>query len=157
MTPISVERPMRLLTSHLWGGFATVSISTTDRSSSVGDGITVESPHPPRGFAPLQPAVTVGRVKRMHATAPRASLGRRVAALLAGVAVPALLLCACGSSKPAYCVKSSELKSAVSALTHLNLSKEGVAGAEAALRKVQSSAEGVATTAKSEFPQQTEA
>jgi len=93
----------------------------------------------------------------MHATAPRASLRSRTAALLAGVAVPALLLSACGSSKPTYCVKSSELKSAVSALTHINLSKEGVAGAEAALRKVQSSAEGVVKAAKSEFPQQTEA
>lgn len=93
----------------------------------------------------------------MHATAPRARLRSSIAALLAGAAVPALLLCACGSSKPAYCVKSDELKSAVSGLTHISLSKEGVAGVEAALRKVQNSAEGVVTAAKSEFPQQTEA
>lgn len=93
----------------------------------------------------------------MHATAGRGGLAGRIAALVAGLAVPALLVCACGSSKPAYCVKSDELKSAVSALTHLNLSKEGVAGAEAALRKVQSSATALVEAAKSEFPKQTEA
>lgn len=93
----------------------------------------------------------------MFASAGRSTVGSRVAALLAGVAVPVLLLGGCGSSKPAYCVKTDELKSSVSALTHINLSKEGIAGAEAAVRKVQSSAEGVVKAAKSEFPQQTEA
>ena len=93
----------------------------------------------------------------MHATAGPTALGGRVAALVAGLAVPALLVCSCGSSKPTYCVKSEELKSSVSALTHLDLSKEGVAGAEAALRKVQSSANALVDAAKSEFPKQTEA
>lgn len=82
---------------------------------------------------------------------------RRIAALVAGLAALALLLYACGGSKPAFCMKSDELKSAVSALTHLDLSKEGVAGAEAALRRVQSSAHGLVEAAKSEFPHQTEA
>jgi hypothetical protein len=71
--------------------------------------------------------------------------------------MPALLICACSSSKPAFCAKSSELKSAVSALTHIDLAKEGVAGAEAAVHHVQSSAKGLVEAAKSEFPQQTEA
>lgn len=94
----------------------------------------------------------------MYATAGgRAGLANRIAALAVGAALPALLLCACGSSKPAFCAKSDELKSSVSALTHLNLSKEGLAGAEAALRKVQSSATGLVEAAKSEFPRQTEA
>jgi hypothetical protein len=93
----------------------------------------------------------------MDATACRSAMGSRIAALLLGVVAPALLLCACGSSKPAYCVKSSELKSSVSALTHIDFAKEGIAGAEAAVGKVQSSAEGVVKAAKSEFPQQTEA
>ncbi len=92
----------------------------------------------------------------MHTTAGRAALRGPIAALVAGLAVPALLVCGCGSSKPAYCVKSTELKSAVNALTHLDLSKEGIAGAEAAVRKVQSSATGLVEAAKSEFPTQTE-
>jgi hypothetical protein len=92
----------------------------------------------------------------MHATAGPAALRGSIAALLAGLTVPALLVCGCGSSKPAYCVKSNELKSAVSALTHLDLSKEGIGGAEAAVRKVQSSAAGLVEAAKSEFPTQTE-
>jgi hypothetical protein len=106
----------------------------------------------------LQCGVAAETFFAMDATAGRAVFGRRrIAALLAGVALPALLLCACGSSKPAYCVKSAELKSAVSALTHLDLSKEGIAGAEAALKKVQNSAEGLVKAAKEELPKQTEA
>ncbi len=74
----------------------------------------------------------------------------------------ALLLCAwlisaCGASKPAYCTKASELSASVKALTEVNLSKEGVAGAEAAIKRVQDSATALVDAAKSEFPQQTEA
>lgn len=84
--------------------------------------------------------------------------GRKAAALLVGLAVPVLLISGCGSSsKPAFCAKSSELKSSLNALTKLDLAKEGVAGAEAAVHKVQSSAEALVQAAKKEFPQQTEA
>lgn len=93
----------------------------------------------------------------MHGIAGRAASRSRLAALVVGLAVPALLVSGCGSSKPAYCAKVSELKSAVSALSHLNLSKEGISGAEAAVHKVQSSADGLVEAAKSEFPSQTEA
>lgn len=54
-------------------------------------------------------------------------------------------------------MKSTELRESVSALTNLNLSKEGVAGAEAAIRKVDSSATALVNAAKSEFPAETEA
>jgi hypothetical protein len=93
----------------------------------------------------------------MHGIAGRAAPKGRLVALVAGLAVPALLVSGCGSSKPTYCAKVSELKSAVSALSHLDLSKEGIAGAEAAVHRVQSSANGLVEAAKSEFPQQTEA
>jgi hypothetical protein len=93
----------------------------------------------------------------MHAVAGRAALKGRFVALGVGLAVPALLLSGCGSSKPTYCTKVSELKSAVSALSHLNLSKEGISGAEAAVHKLHSSATGLVEAAKSEFPQQSEA
>jgi hypothetical protein len=93
----------------------------------------------------------------MDATAGAAAFRHGAAALVAGLAVPALLICACGSSKPAYCAKTSELKSAVSALAHVDLAKEGIAGAEAAVHRVQHSATGVVEAAKSEFPHQTEA
>lgn len=76
---------------------------------------------------------------------------------LAALAAGMLLIAGCGSSKPEYCTKSSELKSALKALTEVNLSKEGVAGAEAAIRRVQSTAKETVSSAKSEFPQQTEA
>jgi hypothetical protein len=93
----------------------------------------------------------------MEATAGRAGPKRPYIAALIAVVVPALLVCACGGSKPAFCQKSTELKSAVSSLTHINLAKEGLSGAEAAVRRVQSSAKGLVEAAKSEFPKQTEA
>ncbi len=93
----------------------------------------------------------------MEATAGRAVRRGRIAALVVGLVLPALLTGGCGSSKPTYCQKTTELKSAVSAITHLDLSKEGIAGAEAAVGKVQSSATGLVEAAKSEFPTQTEA
>jgi hypothetical protein len=93
----------------------------------------------------------------MHAIVGRAASRGRLVALVAGLAVPALLVSGCGSSKPTYCAKVSELKSAVSALSHFNLSKEGISSAEAAVHRVQSSANGLVEAAKSEFPQQTEA
>lgn len=43
------------------------------------------------------------------------------------------------------------------ALTEVNLSKEGVAGAEAALKRIQDSANAVVNAAKTEFPSETEA
>lgn len=75
-----------------------------------------------------------------------------VALLLSGS-----LISACGGSKPAYCAKASELSESVKALTEVNLAKEGVAGAEAALKRVQDSAESLVEAAKSDFPQETEA
>jgi len=73
------------------------------------------------------------------------------------IALAAIALAGCGGSKPEYCEKSDELRESVKALTEVNLSKEGVAGAEATLRKIQSSATAVVKAAKSEFPQETEA
>lgn len=100
----------------------------------------------------------MSRSVSMAAFAGRAGLrGHLASALLAALAVPVLLAAGCGSSKPAFCMKSDELKSAVNHLTHLDLAKEGIAGAEAAIHKVQSSANALVEAAKSEFPQQSEA
>lgn len=94
----------------------------------------------------------------MDATAGRAAPKRPyMAALVAILVVPALLVCSCGGSKPAFCQKSTELKDAVNGLTHINLAKEGLSGAETAVRRVQSSAKGLVEAAKSEFPKETEA
>lgn len=87
----------------------------------------------------------------------RSTLRRRIASgLLAGLVAPALLLSACGASKPAYCQKATELKGSVEALAHVDLAKEGIAGAEAAVHRVESSAKALVNAAKSEFPQQVE-
>lgn len=85
----------------------------------------------------------------------RAWKGGIAAALL--LALAAVALSGCGGSKPEYCEKATELRESVQALTEVNLSKEGVAGAEAALRKIHTSATALVEAAKSEFPQQTEA
>lgn len=88
---------------------------------------------------------------------PKASVRALTIGVPAMAVAGALLLSGCGSSKPEYCVKSTELNEAVSALTKLDLSKEGVSGAEAALRRVDDSATALVNTAKREFPTQTEA
>lgn len=79
---------------------------------------------------------------------------RRLLTVLPIWFVGALLLGGCGSSKPAYCGHVSELEKSVQSLGSLDV-QSGVSGLEAALRKVNSSAKAVISSAKSEFPTQT--
>ncbi len=74
-----------------------------------------------------------------------------VSLLLGGV-----LMGGCGSSKPSFCSNVGELEKSVKSLGSLN-AQAGVSGLEADLRKVDSSAKAVVSSAKSEFPTQTAA
>jgi hypothetical protein len=77
-----------------------------------------------------------------------------VALMSIGVLAGGVLIGACGSSKPAFCSHVSELEKSVKSLGSLN-AQAGVSGLEADLQKVDSSAQAVVGSAKSEFPTQT--
>src|SRR5512142_3273736 len=81
-------------------------------------------------------------------------LPRQIAAL----AVMALLLGAavCGSIKPGYCEDQSRLEQSIKDLGNVNLSN-GLSGVEAQLRAIQSDANALVASAKSDFPTQTNA
>jgi hypothetical protein len=84
----------------------------------------------------------------------RSGRGRVLAMLFFG-SLGVLLLGGCGS-KPAFCTHVSELEKSVQSLGSLN-AQAGVSGLEADLKKVDSSARAVVSSAKSEFPTQTAA
>jgi hypothetical protein len=65
-------------------------------------------------------------------------------------------LVGCGSSKPAYCSSGTNLENSVKGLTNLNASS-GISGLESQLKKIQSDANAVVNSAKSDFPTQTSA
>lgn len=75
--------------------------------------------------------------------------------------VVAMPLLGCGSSssssKPSYCAEQEELKKSVKALGEVNVVSGGTNAITAALAKVESSAKGLVTATKSEFPTQTQA
>lgn len=60
------------------------------------------------------------------------------------------------SSPPAYCSQRNSLENSVKGLTSLNASS-GISGLESSLKKVQSDANALAGSAKSDFPSQTSA
>ncbi len=64
-----------------------------------------------------------------------------------------LLLAAagCGSSKPGYCADRTRLESSIKSLTSLNPSN-GLSGVEAQLKTIQSDANALVASAKSDFP-----
>jgi hypothetical protein len=80
-------------------------------------------------------------------------LGRAIVALSS----PAALLAGCGSSKPSYCSSVDSLKSSVQALPQTNVIKNGTNGLKSAVTKVQSDANAVVSSAKSDFPNETSA
>jgi hypothetical protein len=86
--------------------------------------------------------------------AARTRRGRLLAVLPVGL-LGVLLLGGCGS-KPAFCSHVSELEKSVQSLGSLN-GQSGVSGLEADLKKIDSSAKAVVSSAKSEFPTQTAA
>lgn len=81
-----------------------------------------------------------------------------VARLLAVALAAALLVAAagCGSSKPGYCSDRSRLESSIKGLTSLSPSS-GLSGLETQLRTIQSDANALVASAKSDFPSETSA
>ncbi len=61
------------------------------------------------------------------------------------------------SSQPAYCTAASQLKTSVHNLGDVSVAKNGLSSLQAALSKVQTSANTFATDAKSAYPSQTTA
>ena len=83
---------------------------------------------------------------------------RRWLLLPAGVLVLSGLMAAgCSSSKPAYCTDAANLKTSVSNLGNVDVSKNGLSSLQTALSSVQTNATAFATDAKSAFPSQTAA
>ena len=80
----------------------------------------------------------------------------RFLAALAVVGVT-LALAGCGSSKPSYCSNVSDLESSVKDLGNVDVSRGGVSALETQLKKVESSANDVVSSAKSDFPDETSA
>jgi hypothetical protein len=75
-------------------------------------------------------------------------------AVVAAVGLVALV--GCGSSKPAYCSDRTSLENSIKGLTSLNASS-GISGLESQLKKIESDATALVSSAKSSFPSQTSA
>src|SRR5215471_13081350 len=88
-------------------------------------------------------------------TQRRGSLVRVAVACLAAALLAVVAGCG-GSSKPAYCSDRSDLQSSVKGLTNLTVSS-GVSGLKTQLTTIQSDANKVVSSAKSDFPSQTDA
>jgi flagellar hook-associated protein FlgK len=82
---------------------------------------------------------------------------RSIASLLAAVAVVAVLAGCGGSSKPSYCGKTADLKKSVQDLSGVSVVQGGTNALTSALSSVQSNANAVVSSAKSDFPDQTAA
>jgi hypothetical protein len=78
-----------------------------------------------------------------------------LAACAAALVVVALAACG-GSSKPAYCTNRANLESSVKGLTDLTASS-GLSGLQAQIAKIQSDANALVSSAKSDFPNETSA
>ena len=72
------------------------------------------------------------------------------------LAIGAALVAGCGgSSKPSYCGAVSNLENSIKALPSTNVIQSGVSGLESALSTVQTDANKVVSSAKSDFPTET--
>lgn len=67
------------------------------------------------------------------------------------------LLAACGSSKPSYCSKVSDLKQSVSDLANVKVIQNGTSAVTSAVNKVKDDANAAVSAAKSEFSPETQA
>jgi len=79
-----------------------------------------------------------------------------VAALLAGGALAAAAGCGGGSDKPGYCADRSQLESSIKDLTNIDPS-QGLSGLETKLTTIQSDANALVASARSDFPSETSA
>jgi hypothetical protein len=73
-------------------------------------------------------------------------------AAAAALAALLLLVAGCGDSKPDYCGKQSELRTAVEQLGEGDVASEGVGALLSSLRGVEAKARGLAAEVKSEYP-----
>jgi hypothetical protein len=78
-----------------------------------------------------------------------------VPVLLCLAAAP--LLAACGSSKPSYCSKVSDLQQSVKDLANVKVIQNGTSAVTNAIDKVKTNANGAIDAAKSDFPSETSA
>jgi hypothetical protein len=74
---------------------------------------------------------------------------------MAALGLAALSGCG-GSSKPAYCTNRANLESSVKGLTDLSAGS-GLSGLQAQIAKIQSDANALVSSAKSDFPNETSA
>lgn len=79
---------------------------------------------------------------------------RQLTACVLGATV--IALAGCGSSKPGYCSKRTNLENSVKGLTSLNPSA-GISGLQTQLQKIQSDASALVNSAKGDFPSETSA
>jgi hypothetical protein len=80
---------------------------------------------------------------------------RVIAACLAALGLVAVSGCG-GSSKPSYCTNRANLQSSIKGLGDLNVSS-GLSGLQAQVTKIQSDANALVSSAKSDFPDETSA
>jgi hypothetical protein len=85
----------------------------------------------------------------------RTRFRRAVVACVAALGLAALSGCG-GSSKPAYCTNRANLESSVKGLTDLSAGS-GLSGLQAQIAKIQSDANALVSSAKSDFPGETSA
>ena len=100
------------------------------------------------------PLRLLNRIGRESSGANAASARRIAGATVATVAL--IALAGCGSSKPGYCSDRTNLENSIKGLTSLNASS-GISGLEAQLKKIQTDATALVSSAKSDFPSQTSA
>jgi hypothetical protein len=85
----------------------------------------------------------------------RAKSGWARVLLACAVAISVVALGGCGSSKPAYCTDRTNLENSIKGLT--NLTSSGISGLKSQITQIQSDANALVNSAKSDFPSQTSA
>jgi hypothetical protein len=79
-----------------------------------------------------------------------------VVALMLAVTAPLALSACGGSDKPGYCSDRSQLESSIKDLTNLSPAN-GLSGLQSQLRTIQSNANALVTSARDDFPRETQA
>ena len=82
---------------------------------------------------------------------------RRITSTSLGIATVALALLGCGSSKPSYCAKTTDLQKAVQQLQSVSSLSGATNSLTSTLTNIDSSAQAVVSAAKSDFPGETSA
>ena len=85
----------------------------------------------------------------------RARSGRAGVLLACAAAIAVVALAGCGNSKPSYCTDRANLQNSIKGLTNLNGS--GISGLKSQLTQIQSDANALVNSAKSDFPNETSA